>query len=103
MFIGRRFFPPGQKDFNSGGAGYLLDKAALRHLAANIDSNPKCFPHQHGFWEDVNVANCLRNGEKGYTCSQTLGADSLLAYSGTAVALTLTINTHNKNSITQII
>jgi len=28
-------------------------------LGANIDS-PKCFPHQEGFWEDVNVAQCLK-------------------------------------------
>ena len=26
LFIGRRFFPPGQNVFNSGGAGYILDK-----------------------------------------------------------------------------
>jgi glycoprotein-N-acetylgalactosamine 3-beta-galactosyltransferase len=59
MFVGRRFFPPGQKVFNSGGAGYLLNRASLKILFDNIDTNPKCYPHQHGFWEDVNVANCL--------------------------------------------
>lgn len=59
LFLGRRFFPPKQKVFNSGGAGYLLDRKALSILAANLDS-PKCWPHQRGFWEDVNVANCLR-------------------------------------------
>ena len=59
IFLGRRFFPPKQEVFNSGGAGYILDKTALRILAENIDS-PKCFAHQEGFWEDVNVANCLR-------------------------------------------
>jgi len=59
LFLGRRFFPPKQNVFNSGGAGYLLDQKALRLLAGNIDS-PKCFSHQVGFWEDVNVANCLR-------------------------------------------
>jgi hypothetical protein len=31
----------------------------LQVLGKNIDS-PKCFPHQTGFWEDVNVANCLK-------------------------------------------
>ena len=45
LFLGRRFFPPKQEVFNSGGAGYLLDKAALRVLMANIDT-PKCWPHQ---------------------------------------------------------
>jgi hypothetical protein len=59
MFIGRRFFPPKQQVFNSGGAGYILDRTALKVLQENIDT-PKCFPNQVGFWEDVNVANCLR-------------------------------------------
>ena len=59
LFLGRRFFPPKQKVFNSGGAGYILDRKALAVLAANLDS-PKCWPHQKGFWEDVNVASCLR-------------------------------------------
>lgn len=59
LFLGRRFFPPKQKVFNSGGAGYLMDRKALSVLAANLDS-PKCWPHQKGFWEDVNVASCLR-------------------------------------------
>jgi glycoprotein-N-acetylgalactosamine 3-beta-galactosyltransferase len=27
-------------------------------LGQNIDT-PKCWPHQRGFWEDVNVATCL--------------------------------------------
>jgi hypothetical protein len=60
LFLGRRFFPPKQEVFNSGGAGYLLDRAALRILVDNIDT-PKCYPHQRGFWEDVNVATCLKN------------------------------------------
>lgn len=59
LFLGRRFFPPKSPVFNSGGAGYLLDKVALKILEENIDS-PKCFPHQVGFWEDVNIANCLK-------------------------------------------
>ena len=59
VFLGRRFFPPQQELFNSGGAGYILDRVALKVLVDNIDT-PKCFPHQRGFWEDVNVANCLR-------------------------------------------
>ena len=58
VFLGRRFFPPNQKEFNSGGAGYVLDRKALALLTSSIDEAP-CFPHQHGFWEDVNVAHCL--------------------------------------------
>lgn len=54
LYLGRRFFPFRQLAFNSGGAGYLLDVKALKVLGANIDS-PKCWPHQKGFWEDVNV------------------------------------------------
>lgn len=30
MFIGRRFFPPNQVGFNSGGAGYVLDQVSLQ-------------------------------------------------------------------------
>lgn len=59
VFIGRRFFPPKQNVFNSGGAGYILDRKSLSILGAHLDS-PECYPHQRGFWEDVNIANCLR-------------------------------------------
>lgn len=47
LFLGRRFFPPKQILFNSGGAGYLIDKIALQILVDNLDT-PKCFPHQRG-------------------------------------------------------
>jgi hypothetical protein len=59
MHIGRRFFPPNQIVFNSGGAGYILDKHSLKKIAPLLDS-PKCYAHQVGFWEDVNVAHCLQ-------------------------------------------
>jgi glycoprotein-N-acetylgalactosamine 3-beta-galactosyltransferase len=58
VYLGRRFMPPGQKVFNSGGAGYIIDKKALQLLKLNIDTS-KCYNHQVGFWEDVNVAHCL--------------------------------------------
>lgn len=58
LFLGRKFQPPKQIVFNSGGAGYILNRRALEILGENLD-RPHCFPHQHGFWEDVNVANCL--------------------------------------------
>ena len=45
-----------QQIFNSGGAGYILNRAALDMLAENIVDNPKCEPHRKGFWEDVQVA-----------------------------------------------
>lgn len=59
LYFGRRFFPPHQEVFNSGGAGYLIDTKSLQILKDNLDS-PICHAHQVGFWEDVNIANCLR-------------------------------------------
>eukprot|EP01031_Cornospumella_fuschlensis_P031626 gene31627-38220_t len=59
LFIGRIFQPPKNNIFNSGGAGYTLDRKALQVLGSNLDST-KCYPHQVGFWEDVNVASCLQ-------------------------------------------
>lgn len=58
VYLGRIFRPPRQIPFNSGGAGYLLDRVALKLLGDNLDT-PKCHPLQVGFWEDVNVATCL--------------------------------------------
>ena len=37
----------------------IPDRKSLQVLKDNLDT-PKCYPHQHGFWEDVNIANCLR-------------------------------------------
>jgi glycoprotein-N-acetylgalactosamine 3-beta-galactosyltransferase len=59
IYIGRKFQPPGQKIFNSGGAGYILDKVSLKLLGDNLDA-PSCHPKQVGFWEDVNIASCLK-------------------------------------------
>lgn len=61
LFLGRKFQPPKQLVFNSGGAGYLLNTAALEILGSHLDA-PACYPKQRGFWEDVNVANCLLKG-----------------------------------------
>jgi glycoprotein-N-acetylgalactosamine 3-beta-galactosyltransferase len=58
MFLGRRFQIPNGQLFNSGGAGYVLNRAALDLLVSRLD-NPACRPHQHVFAEDVNVAHCL--------------------------------------------
>lgn len=70
LYIGRIFQPPKQIVFNSGGAGYILDSKALNVLGENIDG-PKCFPHQRGFWEDVNVANCLKSSDAHIVPYQT--------------------------------
>eukprot|EP01064_Diplonema_japonicum_P036088 TRINITY_DN8005_c0_g1_i1.p1 TRINITY_DN8005_c0_g1~~TRINITY_DN8005_c0_g1_i1.p1 ORF type:complete len:410 (+),score=75.13 TRINITY_DN8005_c0_g1_i1:1166-2395(+) len=59
-YIGRRLYDPnGKVFFNAGGAGYTLSREALKVLANNLD-NPKCEPHGKMFWEDVQVAKCLR-------------------------------------------
>lgn len=60
LFLGRRFAEQGNLDriFNSGGAGYTLNKAALKALV--VDTFPVCMPHLRTFAEDVMVAECLR-------------------------------------------
>eukprot|EP01059_Diplonema_ambulator_P020830 TRINITY_DN3474_c0_g1_i5.p1 TRINITY_DN3474_c0_g1~~TRINITY_DN3474_c0_g1_i5.p1 ORF type:complete len:248 (+),score=61.25 TRINITY_DN3474_c0_g1_i5:129-872(+) len=59
-YIGRRLYDPyGKVSFNAGGAGYTLSREALIALANNLD-NPRCEPHGKMFWEDVQVAKCLR-------------------------------------------
>lgn len=58
MFLGRRFQIPNGQLFNSGGAGYVLNRASLALLVQHIDE-PQCRAHQHVFAEDVNVAHCL--------------------------------------------
>ena len=61
LYLGRRFKANGQEDkiFNSGGAGYVFNRAALQLLYDNFDQ-PPCQPKLHGFWEDVMVSQCLR-------------------------------------------
>ena len=60
LFIGARKKEGGDMDklFNSGGAGYVLSRKTLRALERQLST---CRPNQHGFWEDVNVALCLKN------------------------------------------
>lgn len=70
LFIGRIFQPPNQVIFNSGGAGYIVDQKALNVLGQNLDL-PHCWPHQHGFWEDVNVASCLKTSPENIVPYQT--------------------------------
>jgi len=59
LFLGSRKLQGGQweKVFNAGGSGYILNRKALRKLAARI---PTCHYSVRGFWEDVNVASCLK-------------------------------------------
>lgn len=67
IFLGRPFRPPGNDiAFNSGGAGFVLNTAAVdvlgKELLGEGKSKEKCRPNQVGFWEDVNVAYCLNEG-----------------------------------------
>ena len=59
LFLGRRFQIPNAQLFNSGGAGYVLNRPALELLVRHLDET-KCRPHQKVFAEDVNVAHCLK-------------------------------------------
>lgn len=65
LFLGRRFKQNGNWDrlFNSGGAGYVLNRPALKLLYESFDQ-PFCQPHLKGFWEDVMVAQCLKKKAK---------------------------------------
>jgi len=59
LFLGRRFKLANDNIFNSGGAGYLLNRKSLEYLAKSLDK-PFCRPHAKTFAEDVTVAACLR-------------------------------------------
>lgn len=64
VYLGRRFKANGNPDriFNSGGAGYVFNRAALMLLYDNFDQGT-CQPKLKGFWEDVMVAQCLRKAQ----------------------------------------
>jgi len=75
MFLGRRFQIPKGQLFNSGGAGYVLNREALDLLVDNLD-NQRCRPHQHVFAEDVNVAHCLEvNGVQAFDTRDSNGGE----------------------------
>jgi len=79
IFLGRPFRPSGNDiAFNSGGAGFVLNTAAVdvlgKELLGKGKSGEKCRPNQVGFWEDVNVAYCLNEGGvKIYNATQDEG------------------------------
>eukprot|EP00939_MAST-03C_sp_MAST-3C-sp1_P004281 g4281.t1 len=62
FYLGRRFALDGDRTrmFNSGGAGYVLNRAALKILAENVLDNPVCELNAHTSAEDVQVAKCLK-------------------------------------------
>ena len=63
LFLGRLFKQNGNEKnlFNSGGSGYTFNRQSLALLYDSFDE-PFCRPHLHGFFEDVMVAECFRNG-----------------------------------------
>ena len=82
IFLGRAFRPPGNDIvFNSGGAGFVLNTAALEILGKGLQGND-CRPNQVGFWEDVNVAYCLHtHGVDAYNTTQdTHGRERFLPF-----------------------
>ena len=59
LYLGRRFKRGGVEEsgvFNSGGAGYVLNRAALKLLVGQL---PTCHVHTRSFSEDALVAECL--------------------------------------------
>eukprot|EP01035_Chromulina_nebulosa_P023309 gene23309-30216_t len=46
--------------YNTGSAGYILDRVAVKKLAGNLDQ-PQCHPRYQGSIEDIFVALCLFN------------------------------------------
>ncbi|XP_025089369.1 glycoprotein-N-acetylgalactosamine 3-beta-galactosyltransferase 1-like isoform X1 [Pomacea canaliculata] len=58
VYTGRHFIEPKLKiNFQSGGAGYVLSKEALRRFATRELSPPVCT--NHTTYEDVEMARCL--------------------------------------------
>jgi glycoprotein-N-acetylgalactosamine 3-beta-galactosyltransferase len=59
LYLGRRFKQPAADHaFNSGGAGYVLNRHALKVLANSLPL-AECTPDLEGFWEDVQTGYCL--------------------------------------------
>ncbi len=59
LYLGGKSGGDAKRPFNAGGAGYVLNVAALRLLVSNLH-RPECGPAVAGFWEDVQVSDCLR-------------------------------------------
>ena len=80
LFLGRRFQQPGGTIFNSGGAGYVMNRAALKLLADNLDS-PSCHPSFHSFSEDREVGLCLQTkGVFPYDTKDSAGEERFMPF-----------------------
>ena len=80
VFLGRRFFRDGKEElqFNAGGPGYVLNRAALKTLVGTFDH---CGVDLKGFWEDVQVALCLsKEGVLPYDTRDEEGRERFLPF-----------------------
>ena len=70
LYLGRRFLEPnvGGALFNSGGAGYALNRAALKLLMKSFPEE-YCGPKLRASWEDVMISKCLK--EQGIVARDT--------------------------------
>jgi hypothetical protein len=86
LFLGRRFVydgtlhaPPGLV-FNSGAAGYVLNRRALQLLIGALDT-PLCLPRLRTHEEDVMLAHCLRTvGITPHDTRDGLGRERFLPF-----------------------
>jgi len=81
LFLGRRFKLANNDLFNSGGAGYILNRVGLEYLVKSLDQ-PFCRPNLKTFAEDVQVATCLRyHGIHPYDTQDDWGRERFLPFS----------------------
>ncbi|XP_076464700.1 glycoprotein-N-acetylgalactosamine 3-beta-galactosyltransferase 1-like [Babylonia areolata] len=57
FFTGRHFKPLLKQGFTSGGAGYVLSRAALKRLGTRTRTPPQC--EDFGIHEDVHLSACM--------------------------------------------
>jgi hypothetical protein len=59
IFIGVPFMHQSELLYNDGGAGYVLNRVALKRLV--LEAFPKCYAETQSSAEDVYVARCLKS------------------------------------------
>ena len=58
LYVGRTLRQTRRLVYNTGGPGYVLNRAAIAQLANHLDT-PLCFSHAPVSFEDVMVGSCL--------------------------------------------